>query len=624
VSWLDMTSRLRAVAPLLVAASACAPSPRDPTPVPRAPHAIARSGSLVIDASFAAWIADADNRALQRVDLVSFAAVTTPLDATPEQVLVVGESRLAVTLRDRNEVALFDVGPDGEANLVARATVPCDPFAMAQGARGEILVTSAYCHAVSSLDADTLELRWTVDVAREPRAVVISTDGARAFVTHLVGDAVTVLGLADTPASHRVRALGGLYRNRVDAVIGAGTLHPAAALAYSATLSPSGAILFVPHLAEQNGASTTHTIPGAYGGVPIEEETSFASVAVVATLDERVVGSGPTLAAHAALERAAPVGAAADFAVAPEPAGCRQARAVVAVGDTLLVASQGTGELVELDARALDPAMSPLRTFAVGEGPRGVDAALGVAAVWSQLSHEIAVVSLGSGHVERRVIASDPLAAGVAAGRRFFFTERDRRISRDGRACAACHPEGRDDGLVWKLGAGPRQTPTLVGRLDRGPFGWQAKHDRLEDNMRETMGRLGGSALPDEDLARLAAFLRHGLAAPTRERRPRDPLAERGEDLFTSAEVGCSSCHRVDTSFSDRQLHDVGSRATTDTAFTFRTPPLLFVSATAPYLHDGRYATLEQLLADNVDRMGHTSQLSREDLGALVAFLRTL
>jgi cytochrome c peroxidase len=226
--------------------------------------------------------------------------------------------------------------------------------------------------------------------------------------------------------------------------------------------------------------------------------------------------------------------------------------------------------------------------------------------------------------VERAVIAPDPLPPDLAAGRRLFLTERDRRISRDGRACAACHPEGRDDGLVWKLGAGPRQTPTIVGRLDRGPFGWQAKHDRLEDNMRETMSRLGGSVLPEPDLARLAAFLRRGLVAPARSGSPRDDLASRGKELFTSAKVGCSGCHHLETSFSDRTLHDVGSRSTTDTSSRFRTPPLLFVGSTAPYFHDGRYPTLEALLADNFDRMGQTSQLSRDDLRALAAFLRTL
>jgi len=53
----------------------------------------------------------------------------------------------------------------------------------------------------------------------------------------------------------------------------------------------------------------------------------------------------------------------------------------------------------------------------------------------------------------------------------------------------------------------------------------------------------------------------------------------------------------------------VGSRARGDHTGGFRTPPLLYIGSTAPYFHDGRYATLEQLLEDNLDRMGHTSHL---------------
>lgn len=621
--------RLASPAILLLAAAVigCAEA-ATPTEAPRPLGQAARGGSLVIDpARFVAWIADADNRALHHVDLVSYQVVTTPLEGAPEQVVLAGDGILAVTLRDRNQVALLAAGEDGAVEPLATADVACDPFGLAVTPQGEILVTSAYCHTVTALDAGTLEARWSVDVGREPRAVVVTADGARAFVTHLVGDAITVLDLDDpAPVPRRVGALGGLYRNRVDEAIGAGTLHPAAALAYAAVISESGSRLFVPHLAEQNGASTTRTIPGAYGGVPIEEETSFASVAVVATRGERAVGGAARLSPRGTLEKGAFVGTdpSADFALAPVPAPCRQARAAAISGDRLFVASQGTSELFELDARALDPAMSVRHVYAVGEGPKGVDAAGGVAAVWSQIAHEIAVISLGSGVVERRAIAADPLPPDVAAGRRLFFTERSLRISRDGRACAACHPDGRDDGLVWKLGAGPRQTPTLVGRLGRGPFGWQAKHARLEDNMRETMSRLGGAGVSDVELTQLAAFLRGGLLPPARPIHPLDALAARGRALFTSEAVGCSGCHRVETDFSDRTLHDVGSASATDTSSAFRTPPLLYVGSSAPYFHDGRYATLEKLLADNFDRMGQTSKLSRDDLAALAAFLRTL
>ena len=75
---------------------------------------------------------------------------------------------------------------------------------------------------------------------------------------------------------------------------------------------------------------------------------------------------------------------------------------------------------------------------------------------------------------------------------------------------------------------------------------------------------------------------------------------------------------------SDRKPHDVGSHASGDSDKAFRTPPLLFLAGTAPYFHDGRYATLEAVIDDNLDRMGSTTQLTAGDRGALLAFLRTL
>jgi DNA-binding beta-propeller fold protein YncE len=608
-------------------------------PPPRAPGHAAHGGSLVIDRErLVAWAADADNHAIHRLDLLSNAVTTTAIDGAPEQIALLDGERLAVTVRDRHRVEIFASDAAGALTEVGSAEVPADPFGIVVTAAHRILVTSGFSHAVTAIDDESLEVQWSVDVGREPRGIVVAADGARAFVTHVVGDAITVIELAvdldpggKAPTPRRSRVLGGLYRNRVDSALGAGTLHPQAALAYAAVISDSGARLFVPHVIEQNGSSTTRSIPGAYGGVPVDEETSFASVAVVKTKDERALGDVSGAGAPASvLDKSAFIATdpQVDFAVAPAAAPSRQARAAAVLGDRLLVASQGTNALYALDARALDPAMHVERTYAVGEGPKGVDVepASRVAVVWSQLSHDFAIVALDSGAVERVVAASDPLAPEVAAGRRLFFSELDRRITRDGRSCGGCHPDGRDDGVVWKLGAGPRQTPTLVGRLDHGPYGWLGKHAQLEDNMAETIGRLGGTGLPDADLRRLAAFLRKGLVRPDRPEstESKDPLATRGRALFTSDQVGCSGCHKLDTEASDRALHVVGSRGVNDTTDGFRTPPLLFVGSTAPYFHDGRYATLEQLLTDNLDRMGQTTSLSPDDLKALAAFLRTL
>jgi DNA-binding beta-propeller fold protein YncE len=598
----------------------------------------AQGGSLIIDRDrMAAYAADADNKAIHRVDLLNLSVVTSPLDGEPEQIVQIDGDRLAVTLRDKNRVELLEIDAEGLARPVASADVPLDPFGIALSPQGDLLVTSGWANKVTALDEDTLAVRWSIDVAREPRGITVAPGGEKAFVTHVDGDSISLLDITsdEPPVPRRARALGGLYRNRVDHAVGAGTLHPTASLAYTAVISESGERLFLPHVIEQNNASTTRVIPGAYGGVPFEEETSFASVAVMKAREERVLGDVTGFGAPPqAIEKATPIAAdpAIGFAVAPEPAGARQARAAAILGDRLFVASLGTNELYELDARAIDPAMSPRNRYSVGEGPTGVavEPLTRIAVVWSQLSHEVTIVSIDSGAIERVSLAGDPLPPDVAEGRRLFFSETDRRISHDGRACASCHPEGRDDGLVWALGAGPRQTPTLVGRLARGPYGWLGKHPTLEGNIRETIMRLGGTGLSERELSTLAAFLQKGLRGPDRSGQERgrgrnegEPIA-RGRSIFMSEQVGCSGCHHLDTEASDRARHDVGSRGRLDSDGSFRTPPLLYIAKTAPYFHDGRYATLEQLINDNLDRMGQTTHLSPEDVRDLVAFLRTL
>ena len=61
--------------------------------------------------------------------------------------------------------------------------------------------------------------------------------------------------------------------------------------------------------------------------------------------------------------------------------------------------------------------------------------------------------------------------------------------------------------------------------------------------------------------------------------------AKRGYAVFMRA--GCQACH-VPPSFDKKEVEDVF------TGGKFKVPSLRVVSRTAPYLHDGRFATLEQ------------------------------
>jgi len=591
-----------------------------------------RGGSVALDrSSLVAYVADADNEALHRVDLVSGSVSTTNLGCAPAEVLLLADDRVAVSLRGCNEVRVLDLDAAGEGIVAARAEVAAEPWGLALGPRGALLVTSAYGHALTALDAESLAPRFSLPLPREPRGITVTPDGRRAFVAHAVGDALSVVDLdggdgGEGPKVRALHALGGSYRNRVDTMIGARTKHPTSSLAYAAVLSASGSRLFVPHLVVQNGESTTQFISVGYGGVAIEEDTSVPTVAVLDVARERTLGADARAPQKDFVNIAA--NAFASAAVPPAGSTARQARAAAVLDDALFVASFGTNELVELDARSLDPALAERRVYPVGAGPSGVDVdpATAIAVVWNQGSHDLSVVSLGSGVVDTLPVAADPLRAELARGRELFHAERDHRISRDGRACASCHPEGREDGIVWRLGDGPRQTMALAGRVSDGPFGWHGIHGKLEDNIRETITRLGGSGLPAEDLAALASYLREGLPVPVRggPSPGEETLVARGRELFTSEKVGCNGCHGLDHGTSDRAVHDVGSRAKGESRGAFRTPPLAMLEASAPYFHDGRYPTLEAMLDDNLDRMGQTSGLSTDDRAALLAFLRTL
>jgi cytochrome c peroxidase len=119
--------------------------------------------------------------------------------------------------------------------------------------------------------------------------------------------------------------------------------------------------------------------------------------------------------------------------------------------------------------------------------------------------------------------------------------------------------------------------------------------------------------------------------------------ARRGRRLFLGR-AGCSACHAGPT-FTDEQLHNTGvSWGSSDTgrfAVTgveadrgrFKTPSLRNVALTAPYMHDGSIATLDEVLDfylrggranRNLDSSIRELELTADDRGDVIAFLGAL
>ena len=87
----------------------------------------------------------------------------------------------------------------------------------------------------------------------------------------------------------------------------------------------------------------------------------------------------------------------------------------------------------------------------------------------------------------------------------------------------------------------------------------------------------------------------------------------------------CVTCHPPPL-YTNLKLADVSTLAETDDPVLFDTPHLNNVYASAPYLHDGRAETLEEIwtVYGKDDKHGYVNDMSKIQLNDLVEYLKSL
>jgi cytochrome c peroxidase len=101
--------------------------------------------------------------------------------------------------------------------------------------------------------------------------------------------------------------------------------------------------------------------------------------------------------------------------------------------------------------------------------------------------------------------------------------------------------------------------------------------------------------------------------------------AARGKAIFFNEEVGCATCH-PEPLYTDLKMHNVGSKGKYDRQNDFDTPTLIEVWRTAPYMHDGHFTTIKQLIVEGEHGKygGDLEGLSEQDINDLVEFVLSL
>ncbi len=491
--------------------------------------------------------------------------------------------------------------------VAASYTTPAEPYGIALSPdRKTMMVTTIADRTLVALDTATGKEKWRTALGREPRGIAVSPDGTRAIVAYLTTGTVDQIDLLEThKAEHIALSTQNLRRGR----FGSTNSDAFARGAFTALfLGDQQAV--VPFQRETpvqaiGGGERT----GSYGGgfeAPITHQLAF-----LGTKSDRTNQIVATISQHQ-----------------PRALAWDQAH------DALYVAGLGSDSIIQLkNASQVGLAEGLSASLTNGKdrcGPDGIAVGPdGNLFVWCSFTRSVTKLEVVDGKGKLATVAKlDAGAALVASslsekqheGFVLFHSSQPQISSRGALACASCHPDGRADGLSWRIDKHELQTPVLVGRvLNTHPYKWDGGDADLPTSLTGTMKRLGGFGITKDQTASLAAYL-EVLPKPMTPTRDTQQVA-RGQKLFDSAEVGCRSCHDG-KQYTDQDKHKF-SAVTLPEADT---PSLIGLAASAPYYHDGSAATLEALLRDrgNVHGMTETAKLSDSQVADLIAFLESL
>jgi cytochrome c peroxidase len=196
-------------------------------------------------------------------------------------------------------------------------------------------------------------------------------------------------------------------------------------------------------------------------------------------------------------------------------------------------------------------------------------------------------------------------------------------------SCASCHPDGRVDGLNWDLlndGLGnPKNTKNMLLTHRTPPAMSLGVRETAETAVRAGIRNIQFAIRPEADAVAIDEYLKSLQPEPS----PRlvkgklSPAAQRGKRVFIRA--SCGQCH-PEPLFTDLKPYNVGTGKDREINAELDTPTLVEAWRTAPYLHDGRAATIHEVLVNfNVnDRHGATSRLTPQQLSDLAEYILSL
>lgn len=270
-----------------------------------------------------------------------------------------------------------------------------------------------------------------------------------------------------------------------------------------------------------------------------------------------------------------------------------------------------------------------------GDGPRSMTIIGMKLYSGNYFSDSIDIVDLASATHSKSVPITTPLPMTKSRKGEMFFHDATQCFQK-WQSCASCHPgDARVDALNWDLlndGMGnPKNTKSLLLSHETPPAMMTGVRDNAEMAVRAGIKYIQFSVRPEADAVAIDEYLKSlkPLQSPYLVKDPQtgkpglSKSAERGEEIFKLA--NCASCHPAPL-YTNLKKYNVGTGRNKEKDVEFDTPTLIEIWRTAPYLYDGRAATIEEVLKEYNpnDMHGRTTGLTDQQIKDLAQFVLSL
>jgi hypothetical protein len=213
-------------------------------------------------------------------------------------------------------------------------------------------------------------------------------------------------------------------------------------------------------------------------------------------------------------------------------------------------------------------------------------------------------------------------------------------------SCYTCHPDEHEDGLVYNMaskdmGRNVTNTQSLRDIGDTPPFKWNGKNQTVfkQDGMRFSTVLTRTEQFSYKNLDAISSYIMTGIPYPpnlqfnptgklTKAQQRYKKLLECKKNNFGNIipeKNRCVTCH-PSPYYTNLQLADVSTLASSDDSILFDTPHLNNIYASPPYLHDGRANTLEEIwtIYGKDDKHGLVGDMTKNELNDLIEYLKSL